>query len=51
MRLLLAEDEKDLAEALCAFFEKNQFSVDTVFDGLSALDYARNGAYDAIILE
>lgn len=30
MRLLLAEDELDLAEALTAFFERNHFSVDTV---------------------
>ena len=28
MRLLIAEDEVDLAEALTAFFEKNQFAVD-----------------------
>ena len=25
MRLLIAEDEPDLAEALCALFEKNRF--------------------------
>lgn len=28
MRLLIAEDELDLAEALSVLFEKNQFSVD-----------------------
>ncbi len=51
MRLLIAEDEPDLAEALAAFFEKNQFSVDTVGDGLSAYEYGASGAYDAIILD
>ena len=51
MRLLIAEDELDLAEALTAFFEKNQFSVDAVNDGLSAYEYASGGAYDAIILD
>ena len=51
MRLLIAEDEPDLAEALAAFFEKNQFSVDTVGDGLSAYEYSASGAYDAIILD
>ena len=30
MRLLIAEDELDLAEALTVFFEKNHFSVDAV---------------------
>lgn len=51
MRLLIAEDEQDLAEALTVFFERNHFSVDAVHDGLSALDYAESGAYDAIILD
>ena len=39
MRLLIAEDGLDLAEALTVFFEKNQFSVDTVHDGFAAYDY------------
>ena len=51
MRLLIAEDELDLAEALTAFFEKNQFTVDAVHDGFSAYDYAVNGGYDGIILD
>lgn len=51
MRLLIAEDEKDLADALCVLFEKNQFSVDAVGDGFSAYEYASSGEYDAIILD
>lgn len=51
MRILIAEDERNLAEALSVFFEKNQFSVDTVFDGQAAYDYAVSGGYDAIILD
>ena len=51
MRLLIAEDEQDLAEALGIFFEKNQFTVDVVYDGQSAYDYALTGNYDAIILD
>ena len=51
MRLLLAEDELDLAEALTAFFERNHFSVDAVDNGADAYDYARTGAYDAVILD
>ena len=51
MRLLIAEDEADLAEALTAFFEKNQFTVDTVQDGAAAYDYASTGAYDALVLD
>ena len=51
MRLLIAEDEPDLAEALCALFEKNHFSAEAVHDGISALEYAGAGEYDAIILD
>lgn len=51
MRLLIAEDEVDLAEALTAFFEKNHFSADAVHNGRDAYDYAITGAYDALILD
>lgn len=51
MRLLIAEDEPDLAEALTVFFEKNQFSVDAVHDGFSAYEYGVTGEYDAVILD
>ena len=51
MRLLIAEDELDLAEALCAFLERSQFTVDTVHDGQAAYDYASTGEYDAVILD
>lgn len=51
MRLLIAEDELDLAEALTVFFEKNQFSVDAVHNGQDAYDYALSGDYDALILD
>lgn len=51
MRLLIAEDERDLAEALSAFFEKNQFTVDTVYNGFDAYEYAVTGDYDAIVLD
>ena len=51
MRLLIAEDELDLAEALSVFFEKNHFSVDAVHNGFDAYEYGVTGAYDAIILD
>ena len=51
MRLLIAEDERDLAEALSVFFEKNQFTVDTVYNGFDAYEYAATGDYDAIVLD
>ena len=51
MKLLLAEDELDLADALSAFFEKNHFTVDTVHNGFDAYEYASAGDYDAVILD
>lgn len=51
MKLLIAEDDLDLAEVLKVFFEKNQFTADTVHDGFSAFEYACTGVYDAIILD
>lgn len=51
MRLLLAEDEKMLSEALCAILRHNNYSVDAVFDGQEALDYLRAGDYDGAILD
>lgn len=51
MRLLIAEDEIDLAEALTAFFQRNQFSVDAVHNGSDAYEYGSSGEYDAIILD
>ena len=51
MRLLLAEDEKSLSKAVKAILEKNNYSVDAVYDGVEALEYLDVGNYDALILD
>lgn len=51
MRLLLAEDEKDLSRALVAILEHNHYSVDAVYDGVEALEYLESGNYDGVILD
>jgi DNA-binding response OmpR family regulator len=51
MRLLLAEDERELSSALVAILTHNNYSVDAVFDGRDALDYLENGNYDGAILD
>jgi len=51
MRLLLAEDEKMLSDALTAILEHNGYSVDAVYNGQDALDYLENGTYDGAILD
>jgi DNA-binding response OmpR family regulator len=51
MRLLLAEDEKELATALAVILRHNNYSVDTVHNGEDALCYLENGDYDGAILD
>jgi DNA-binding response OmpR family regulator len=51
MRLLLAEDEKELSKALVAILKHNNYSVDAVYDGEEAYEYALAENYDGIILD
>ncbi len=51
MRLLLAEDEKEMSNAICAVLKHEHFSVDAVYDGQDALDYLENDDYDGAILD
>lgn len=51
MRLLLAEDEKELSNALMAILKHNNYSVDVVYDGLEALEYLGSQNYDGVILD
>ena len=51
MRLLLAEDEPDLLEALTAILEHSRYTVDAVDNGTDALSYAMTGQYDGLILD
>ena len=51
MRLLLAEDERELSGALCAVLRRSNYTVDAVYDGEDALEYLRTGVYDAAVLD
>lgn len=51
MRILLAEDEKELSNALVAILKHNNYSVDPVYNGADALDYGLSGNYDVIVLD
>jgi two-component system response regulator ArlR len=51
MRLLLAEDEAALSKALTAILERNNYSVDAVYDGQAALEYLEADNYDGVILD
>lgn len=51
MRLLLAEDERELSDALAAVLKHNNYSVDAVYDGEEALAYLEGQEYDGAILD
>ena len=51
MRLLLAEDERSLSRALVTILEKNNYTVDAVYNGEDALTFLQTGSYDAAILD
>ncbi|WP_026495476.1 response regulator transcription factor [Butyrivibrio sp. WCD3002] len=51
MKLLLAEDEMELSNALVAILKHSSYTVDAVYDGQDALDYILSSEYDGIILD
>lgn len=51
MRILIAEDEKDLNVVLKKRLEEESYSVDACFEGQEALDYIACTEYDVILLD
>lgn len=51
MRLLLAEDEQELARAIQVILENQGYAVDSVHDGEEAYEYASLADYEGIILD
>ena len=51
MRILIAEDERRLAESIRAMLKSKGYDADTAFDGAEALEYARRDVYDLLVLD
>ena len=51
MKLLYAEDERPLSEAVVDILTYHKYLVDAVYNGKDAYDYAVSGSYDGIILD
>lgn len=51
MRILYAEDERRLSKAVVDILTYHHYTVDAVYDGQEALDYAQLEEYDGIILD
>jgi len=51
VRILIVEDEANLADALAQILKKNNYSVDVSYDGQTGLDNALSGIYDLLLLD
>lgn len=51
MRILIAEDEKDLNQILAGRLKEESYGVDSCFDGREALEYLESAEYDAVVLD
>lgn len=51
MKLLFAEDDRDISKAVVTLLERSSYTVDAVYNGQDALDYAMDGDYDAIVMD
>ena len=51
MKLLYAEDERSLSEAVVDILTFNKYIVEPVYDGNAAYDYIMSEQYDGIILD
>ena len=51
MKLLLAEDDRDISSVIVKFLQKNNYLVDVVYDGKEALQYLDCEKYDGVILD
>ncbi|MBR6594421.1 MAG: response regulator transcription factor [Clostridia bacterium] len=51
MRILIADDERDLNAVITRRLSMEKYTVDSCYDGEEALDYLRFAEYDAIVLD
>ena len=51
MRLLFAEDDRDISKAVRTLLERSGYSVDAVYNGQDAIDYIEQADYDGVILD
>ena len=51
MKLLLVEDEKRMAQALCEILRLEKYDVDWCADGVSGMNAVESGVYDLIVLD
>lgn len=51
MRILVVDDEKEIADGISLILSKAGYQVDCVYDGLMGLDYILSDIYDLVLLD
>ena len=51
LRILIIEDEKEIADGINAILVQEGYETDVVYDGISGLIYIRRGVYDLVLLD
>lgn len=51
MKILVAEDDRDMARAVSALLTRNHYTVDTADNGRDAFSYLQGGDYDMAVLD
>jgi DNA-binding response OmpR family regulator len=51
VRILVVEDQREIADALRAMLERRKYAVDVAMDGTSGLDLLLRGTYDAAVID
>lgn len=51
MKILIVEDDKDISKAIVKVLKLENYQVEAVYDGLTALDYLTFDDYDGVILD
>ena len=51
MNVLVVEDERNLADAICEILKAEGMKTDVTYDGTTALTLAKSSMYDAIVLD
>jgi two-component system copper resistance phosphate regulon response regulator CusR len=51
MKILIAEDDRDMVRLMCTVLRKEKFTLDTAYTGEAAYEKAKTGIYDLIIMD
>lgn len=51
MKILIVEDEKRMAQALCELLKLEKYEAECVYNGRDGLDAIMSGIYDAVVLD